>query len=116
MSKECKRDFKVNQTVYLVDYWGTNNGTQAFEAEAKILQVDEENKTFDAVLYGDTYKRYSFEDYGRLIFDTAKEANEAAGKLPKPKSVVYQKIGKRVYKKTVSGINEHYVDLSLIHI
>ncbi|HJJ15908.1 MAG TPA: hypothetical protein OIM60_05775 [Clostridiaceae bacterium] len=110
MSKECKRDFKVNQTVYLVDYWGTNNGTQAFEAEAKILQVDEENKTFDAVLYGDTYKRYSFEDYGRLIFDTAKEANEAAGKLPKPKSVVYQKIGKRVYKKMVSGINEHYVD------
>lgn len=110
MSKECKRDFKVNQTVYLVDYWGTNNGTQAFEAEAKILQVDEENKTFDAVLYGDTYKRYSFEDYGRLIFDTAKEANEAAGKLPKPKSVVYQKIGKHVYKKTVSGINEHYVD------
>ena len=88
MSKECKRDFKVNQTVYLVDYWGTNNGTQAFEAEAKILQVDEENKTFDAVLYGDTYKRYSFEDYGRLIFDTAKEANEAAGKLPKP-NVIY---------------------------
>lgn len=36
MSKECKRDFKVNQTVYLVDYWGTNNGSQAFEAQAKI--------------------------------------------------------------------------------
>ena len=72
MSKECKRDFKVNQTVYLVDYWGTSNGSQAFEAQAKILQVDEENKTFDAVLYGDTYQRYSFEDYGRLIFDTEK--------------------------------------------
>ncbi len=110
MSKECKRDFKVNQTVYLVDYWGTNNGSQAFEAEAKILQVDEENKTFDAVLYGDTYQKYSFEDYGRLIFDTAKEAAEAANKLPKPLSVVYQKIGKRVYKKTVSGISGHYVD------
>ena len=51
MSKECKRDFKVNQTVYLVDYWGTNDGTQAFEARAKILSVDETNKTFDAVLY-----------------------------------------------------------------
>ena len=74
------------------------------------MHVDEENKTFDAVLYGDTYQRYSFEDYGRLIFDTAKEANEAAGKLPKPQSVVYQKIGKRVYKKTVSGIGGHYVD------
>ena len=110
MSKECKRDFKVNQTVYLVDYWGTNNGSQAFEAEAKILQVNEENKTFDAVLYGDTYQRYSFEDYGRLIFDTAKEAAEAANKLPKPLSVVYQKIGKRVYKKTVCGIYGHYVD------
>ena len=108
MSKE--RDFKVNQTVYLVDYWGTNIGSQAFEAQAKILQVDEENKTFDAVLYEDTYQRYSFEDYGRLIFDTAEEANEAAGKLPKPKSVVYQKIGKRVYKKTVCGIGGHYVD------
>ena len=110
MSKECKRDFKVNQTVYLVDYWGTNNVSQAFEAQAKILQVNEENKTFDAVLYGDTYQRYSFEDYRRLIFDTAEEANEAAGKLPKPKSVVYQKIGKRVYKKTVCGIYGHYVD------
>ena len=109
MSKECKRDFKVNQTVYLVDYWGTNNGSQAFEAQAKILQVDEENKTFDAVLYGDTYQRYSFEDYGRLIFDTEKEAIEAAGKLPRPKSVVYQKNGKRVYKKTVCGISGYYV-------
>lgn len=94
----------------MVDYWGTNNGTQAFEARAEILQVDEKNKTFDAVLYGDTYKRYSFEDYDRLIFDTAKEATEAASKLPKPKSVVYQKIGKRVYKKTVCGISGHYVD------
>ena len=110
MKKECKHDFKVNQTVYLVDYWGTNNGAQAFEAQAKILQVDEENKTFDAVLYGDTYQRYSFEDYGRVIFDTAEEANEAAGKLPKPKSVVYQKIGKRVYKKMVCGIGGYYID------
>lgn len=110
MLKQCRHDFKVNQTVYLIDYWGTNNGSQAFETEAKILQVDEENKTFDAVLYGDTYQRYSFEDYGRLVFDTEKEANKAACKLPKPLSIVYQKIGKRVYKKTVSGIGGHYVD------
>lgn len=110
MSKECKRDFKVNQAVYLVDYWGTSNGSLAFETKSKILRVDEENKTFDAVLYGDTYQKYSFEDYGRLIFDTEKEAIEAAAKLPRPKSVVYQKIGKRVYKKTVSGIYGHYVD------
>ena len=41
---------------------------------------------------------------------TLKEAAEAANKLPKPLSVVYQKIGKRVYKKTVSGIGGQYVD------
>lgn len=46
----------------------------------------------------------------RLIFDTAEEAVKAANKLPKPKLVVYQKIGKRVYKKTVFGIDGHYVD------
>lgn len=65
---------------------------------------------FDAVWCRDTYKRYSFEDYGRLIFDTAKEDAKAANKFPQPKSVVYQKIGKRVYKKTVLGIDRYYVD------
>ena len=106
MSNECKRNFEVDQIVYLVDYWGS----EAFETQAKILQINEKEKIFYAVLYGDTYKRYSFEDYGRLIFDTAEEAIEAASKLPKPKSVVYQKIGKKVYKKTVLGISGHYID------
>jgi len=110
MSKVGERDFKVNQTVYLVDYWGTNNGPQAFKAQAKIWCIDQKKKTFDAVLYGDTYQTYSFKDYGRLIFDTEEKATEAANKLPKPKSVVYQKIGKRVYKKTVLGIGGYYVD------
>ena len=110
MTEKGKRDFKVKQTVYVVDCWGAKNGMQAFEAYAKILYVDEKKRNFNAVLYGDTYQRYSFEDYGRLIFDTAEEANEAAGKLPKPKSVVYQKIGKRVYKKMVCGIGGYYVD------
>lgn len=110
MSKQCKRDFKVNQTVYLLDYWGTDNGLQAFGARAEILRVNDENKTFDALLYGDMCQRYSFEDYGRLIFDTEDEANEAANKLPQPKSIVYQKIGKRVYEKTVLGIDGRYVD------
>ena len=27
-------------------------------------------------MYGDTYQTYSFEDYGRLVFDTEKEANK----------------------------------------
>lgn len=107
MSELCKRNFEVNQTIHLVDYWGTSNGSQAFKAQAKILMVNKENETFTAVLYGDTYQQYSFKDYGRLIFDTAAEA---ANKLPKPQSVIYQKLGQRVYKKTVLGIYGHYID------
>lgn len=99
MLTECKRTFKVNQTVYVVDYWGTDNGTQAFEARAVIIEVDENNMTFGAILYGDTYQRYRFKDYGRLIFDTKEEAVIAANKLPKPGSFIYQRIGKKTYKK-----------------
>lgn len=110
MSKKLKRDFKVREKVYVVDYWGTSNGSKAFSAEAVILRVDKQARTFHACLYGDTYQAYSFEDYGRLIFDTEKEAIEAANKLPTPKSLVYQKIGKRVYKKIVRGISGNHFD------
>ena len=110
MANAFKRSFQVGERVYVVDYWGTNNGTQAFEAQAEILKVDVTAETFTAVLYGDTYQEYSFKDYGRLIFDTSAEAVEAANNLPKPKTIVYQIIGKRVYKKIVEGIGEQYND------
>lgn len=96
---QLKRDFKKNDEVYVVDYWGTSKGAAAFSARALIIDVDEEKRTFIGVLYGDTYQRYSFEDYGRLIFDTSIQANEAASKLPKPGDTIYQRIGSRVYKK-----------------
>lgn len=110
MANAFKRSFQVGERVYVVDYWGTNNGTQAFEAQAEILKVDVTAETFTAVLYGDTYQEYSFKDYGRLIFDTSAEAVEAANNLPKPKTIVYQIIGKRVYKKIVEGIGGQYND------
>ena len=110
MANAFKRSFQVGERVYVVDYWGTNNGTQAFEAQAEILKVDVTAETFTAVLYGDTYQEYSFKDYGRLIFDTSAEAVEASNNLPKPKTIVYQIIGKRVYKKIVEGIGEQYND------
>lgn len=110
MTNALKRDFKKGQCVYVVDYWGTSDGTQAFEARAEILEVDEKKQIFLAVLYGDTYKTYSFKDYGRLIFDTSNESINAANKLPKPKTTVYQIIGKRIYKKIVLGIYEQYMD------
>ena len=110
MANALKRSFEPGESVYVVDYWGINDGTQAFEARAEILKVDEKTKTFTAVLYGDTYQTYSFKDYGRLIFDTSAEATEAANNLPKPKTIVYQIIGKRVYKKHVEGIGGRYTD------
>lgn len=110
MKNALKRNFKKGQCVYVVDYWCTSNGTQAFEARAEILEVDEKKLTFFAVLYGDTYKTYSFKDYGRLIFDTSNEAIGAANKLPKPKTIVYQIIGNKVYKKLALGIDGQYMD------
>ena len=110
MTNALKRNFQVGERIYVVDYWGASGGTEAFKAQAKILEVNVTTETFTAVLYGDTYQTYSFKDYGRLIFDTPAEAVEAADNLPKPKTIVYQIIGKRVYKKIVKGIEGQYND------
>lgn len=111
MENALKRRFKQGESVYVVDYWGTSNGAmQALAVGAAIVKVNEKDKTFTAILYGDTYRTYSFKDYGRLIFDTFNEAARAAGKLPKPQTTVYQVIGKRVYKKLVKSIYERYTD------
>lgn len=56
-------------------------------------------------MYYDIYNTYSFKDYGRLIFDTSNEAFDAANKLPKPKTLVYQIIDNKVYKKLGLGIH-----------
>ena len=78
-----KRMFHEEEEIYVVDYWSSNLGMQAFEAYAKIYKVDPEKEIFAAVLYGDTCQTYSFKDYGRLIFDTHDEAYEAAKKSQK---------------------------------
>ena len=110
MKKALKRNFIVNETVFVVDYWGTGEGTQAFGTRAEIVKVDKKNKTITAVLYGDTYQVYSKHDFGRIIFDTADEANEVAKNLPTPKTTMFQRIGKKVFKKKVLGIIGEYID------
>ena len=104
MNNALKRNFEKGQYVYVIDYWGTINGTQAFETQAKIWDVNNKEKTFTAVLYGDTFQTYSFNDYKRLIFDTSHEANKAVNQFPKPQTIVYHVIGNRVYKKVVLEI------------
>ena len=110
MKNALKRNFKKGQYVYVVDYWGTKNGTQAFEAGAEILEVDEKNQSFLAVLYGYTSQTYILNDFVILIYDTSNEAVEAADKLHKPQTTVYQVIGKRVYKKIANGISGEYLN------
>ena len=119
MPNASKRTFKPGEIVYVVDYWGTSNGVQAFEAIAEILQVNEKAQTFSAILYGDTYHTYSFKDFGRLIFDTSVEASKAANVLPKPQTIIYQRIGKRIYRKLVEGIGSQYTNCTydlVIHL
>lgn len=106
---QVKRKFKEDEKVYVVDFWGTSNGAAAFAVGAIVVSVNEEKEMVGLVLYGDTYQIYSFADYGRLIFDTAIEANKAASRLPSPGDIVYQKIGERVYKEQVDSIGG-YVD------
>lgn len=110
MVDALKRTFENGECVYVVNYRDTDNGPQAFDAEAKILRVIKENETFRAVLCGNTFKVYSFKDYGRLIFDTRDEAIEAVDKLPKPKTRVYQRIGKRIRRRLVEGIGGNYAN------
>ena len=62
------------------------------------------------VLYGKTYQIYSFEDYGRLFFDTPEEAAKAANSIPKPGAIVVQITKKKVYKKVVIAIYGRYTD------
>ena len=110
MKGALNRDFKKGEVVYVVDYWGSDLGMQSFEAAAEILSVNKSDETFTAVLYGDTYQTYSFNDYGRLIFDSRTEAVAAAVQMPKPGDTVFHLIGERVYTRVVRGIEGYYSD------
>jgi hypothetical protein len=104
MKKASLRKFKVKDKVFIIDHWWTTQGPQAFSARAEIVKVDKKNKIFTAVLYGDTYQKYSFKDVGRLIFGSKSEADTVVDTLPLPNTRVFQKIGKNTYKKTVKGV------------
>lgn len=105
MKESLKRFLEKGKDVYVIDYWGGNNGTKAFVSRATVLNVDSKNKRFLLFLYGDTYIRYKFEDYGRLIFDDESKANSVACKIPDPGSIVFQIIGQKVYSKVIRCVH-----------
>lgn len=110
MEYAIKRKFHVGEIVYVIDCWDNKNGMQAFGAHAKIMEVNEENHSFVAILYGNTRQRYNFYDYGRLIFDTEYEVINAVEQLPIPTSKIYHVIGKRVFQRTVIAVQDKIVN------
>ena len=110
MYNVLKRKFEEGDLVYVVDYW-KSNVTQTFSVFAEIIQVDNKTKTFTAVLNGNTFRTYSFKDYGRLIFNTLDEANKAVKSFPKAKKTVYQIINQKIYRRTVERISGYSTDI-----
>ena len=104
MKESLKRILEKDREVYVIDHWGYIKGAKAIVTRATILEVDYKNKNLVALLYGDTYNRYKFEDYGRLIFNTEQEANTFANKIPDPGSIIFQIIGRKVYSKAIRNI------------
>ena len=83
------------------------------EEQAKNVSYQKAKAVFDrtegnrVIIGSDTMVVKNNKIYGKP--KTKEEAKEAADKLPKPKSVVYQKIDEKTYKRTVCGIYGHYV-------
>jgi hypothetical protein len=105
MADNLTRVFNVADTVYVIDWWETDYGTRFCGAEAYVLGVNKKEQNFRALLYGDSIQTYKINDYKYIIFDTLKEACEAAKKLPKPKDKVFRITSKGVTKFIITDID-----------
>ena len=103
MSDACKREFMIGQIIYAVD----SKQTQPIVRKAQIIQISGSEKKLLAVFpydMGDGTHIYSFSDYGRLYFFDKKEAMDAADKLPKPNTTLYEIVNAHVRKRVVYGL------------
>ena len=105
-----KRIYSVNQTIFLIDHLATKNGPKAILAKGKVLDINKKDKTFTVAVYGGTYRKYSLLDYGRLFFNTKKEAIEEIENLPKPLSTVYQKYDNQIFENTVLRVGSTFTN------
>lgn len=102
--QNASRNFNDGDVVSVVDTWGG----KAIATTARILHVSKRKKKFMAVLSEDTYRRYDFADYGRIIFDTAEEAKNVADKIPVPGTIVYiLKRGKIHEERVIDVCSKH---------
>ena len=108
MKDSIERCLEENQPIYVVDYQGIGKRTEAIGTRAYIVTYDKDKRIFKAILYGEDFVTYSIEDEGRIFFYTLKEAVNAAENLPKPQTIMYQKIDNNIYKKEVVGIRGHF--------
>ena len=105
MDEASKRIIEEGEYIYVIDSKYVGYFECAFVFSAKIIEVDENFESFVA-RFCTSYilRRYLIKDYKHLFYSTLEEAESAVNKLPKPGMIIYQKIGKRVYKKTVTDV------------
>jgi len=119
MKNISKRRFYVGECIYIINWDGIKEisftsvswNTWAVVELAFIREVNLKNNTLIVGTDYDspkTYKTYSVDDYNLLFFDRFEDAKKIADELPKTGTIVYQVIGRKVYKKLVKGIFGEY--------
>lgn len=106
MAKNIKPTLEEGTVLYVVDYWATTDGPRAFATKADVTAINNEARTFEAVLYGEVYQTYTFDDLGFIVFDSAQEAAAAAKKLPLPKTEIFLIKNGKVLRRIVEGVME----------
>lgn len=107
MTNANERNFCEGQKIYVIDWGYPAKDFVAVKRETEIRLVNNEEKWFVAILDDELYEKYLFEDYGILVFDNEKDADEAVKKIPIPGTVVYQIIGGIICKRKVYRISEN---------
>ncbi len=88
------RKFQIGEIIFMLD---AGLEDEPVQNQAMILSIDETEKILHVVVTeNDGWINLAFEDYQHTFFGTAKEAEEAVKKLPKPNATVYRIKDKKI--------------------
>ena len=83
-----------------------------------IREINEKYGTFLVIVYHDDYRKYNLTEYGKWIFGTEKEAEDAIERLPKNGQTVYQIIDNQIVEQQADHYANHYcgnrIDLYIV--
>lgn len=106
----CEEKFKKWDWVFVIELWLKDGCLQPFGTGAHVVEIDEESKTIKVKICGSTYRTYSYEDFGRLVFNNKELADKATKKYPKNGDTIYQVEDDKTSPKKVLGIIYKYVN------